>query len=74
MTNEDGVTIDIYSRDHGPAHAHVKGKGAEVRTDQNGKPLKGESELSSARKDVVGRHLREISNRIRDTKKDHAGL
>ncbi|MER6523384.1 MULTISPECIES: hypothetical protein [unclassified Streptomyces] len=41
--NQVGVAIQIYSNDHAPPHAHVKGKGkgkaAEVRIGMNGKPI-----------------------------------
>src|SRR5690554_3839433 len=41
------------SGDHGPAHMHVKGGGKEIRIGQNGKPLKGEPELSGAQQKMI---------------------
>ena len=55
IANEDGVEIKHYTRsgDHGPAHLHVEGEGAETRIGQNGKPLSGDPPLSSTQRDVV---------------------
>ncbi|MER7819025.1 hypothetical protein ABTX79_27570, partial [Streptomyces sp. NPDC096153] len=65
IVNEGGVTIQIYSNDHAPPHAHVKGKGKEVRIGQNGKPLAGDGELSRLQKAVVDGNLRTIRENIR---------
>ncbi|MFI1713155.1 hypothetical protein [Streptomyces litmocidini] len=63
IVSEGGVTIQIYSNDHAPPHAHVKGK--EVRIGQNGKPLAGDPELSRLQKAVVDNNLRTIRENIR---------
>ncbi|MFI6015039.1 DUF4160 domain-containing protein [Streptomyces sp. NPDC051243] len=63
--NQDGVKIQIYSNDHAPPHAHVKGKGAEVRIGQNGKPLAGDPELSRHQPAVVTENIRTIRENIR---------
>ncbi|MER5886683.1 hypothetical protein ABT160_22895 [Streptomyces sp. NPDC001941] len=65
IVNEGGVTIQIYSNDHAPPHAHVKGKGTEVRIGQNGRPLAGDGELSRLQKAVVDNNLRTIRENIR---------
>jgi hypothetical protein len=55
IVNEDGVTIEHYTRsgDHGPPHAHVSGNGPDTRIGQGGKPLKGDAELSAAQRKVI---------------------
>lgn len=53
-----------HSNDHPPAHAHVKGEGKTTRIGANGKPLKGDPELSPTQKRVVERNLAEIRNAI----------
>ncbi|WP_210587923.1 DUF4160 domain-containing protein [Streptomyces sp. GESEQ-35] len=65
IVSQDGVRIQIYSNDHAPAHAHVKGKGDEVRIGQNGKPLAGEKELSRHQLAVVTENIRTIRENIR---------
>ncbi|MDH6577433.1 hypothetical protein P3T29_003089 [Kitasatospora sp. MAP5-34] len=65
IVSQDGVTIQIYSNDHGPAHAHVKGRGAEVRIGQNGKPLAGNPELSKQQQQVVDENIKTIRGNIR---------
>ena len=52
---EEGVTVQHYTRsgDHGPAHLHVRGEGAETRIGQNGKPMKGDPPLSATQAQVV---------------------
>lgn len=65
IVNEGGVTIRIYSNDHAPPHAHVKGRGKEVRIGQNGKPRAGDGELSRLHKAVVDGNLRTIRENIR---------
>ncbi|WP_395363640.1 hypothetical protein ACHGLA_25510 [Streptomyces sp. YH02] len=65
IVSQGGVTIQIYSNDHAPPHAHVKGKGTEVRIGQNGKPLAGDPELSRLQKAVVDSNLRTIRENIR---------
>ncbi|XVV07515.1 polymorphic toxin-type HINT domain-containing protein [Actinosynnema sp. CA-248983] len=71
IVNEDGVRIQIYSNDHGPPHAHVKGGGKEVRIGQNGKPLAGDPELSKKQAEVVDRHREDIRRAIRYYMKWH---
>jgi RHS repeat-associated protein len=55
VASDDGVTVQHFTRsgDHGPAHLHVEGNGPSTRIGMNGKPLKGDAELSSAQKAVV---------------------
>ncbi|EDY54055.2 DUF4160 domain-containing protein, partial [Streptomyces sp. SID5470] len=65
IVSQDGVRIQIYSNDHAPAHAHVKGKGDEVRIGQNGKPLAGDPELSRHQQAVVTENIRTIRENIR---------
>ncbi|MFE0025025.1 polymorphic toxin-type HINT domain-containing protein [Amycolatopsis sp. NPDC059021] len=65
IVDDSGVKIQIYSNDHGPAHAHVKGGGKEVRIGQNGKPLAGDPELSKQQAKVVQNHLGDIRDAIR---------
>ena len=52
IAKKNGVTIETYGSNdvHKPAHAHVKGKGKHVRIGPNGKPLKGQPELSNQQK------------------------
>ncbi|MEM5343164.1 RHS repeat-associated core domain-containing protein [Paraburkholderia azotifigens] len=55
IVKENGVEIVHYTRsgDHGPAHLHVKGGGAETKIGQAGKPIEGSPELSSVQRVVV---------------------
>ncbi|THU39222.1 hypothetical protein FAM09_11955 [Niastella caeni] len=55
IVKQDGVTIEHYYHgiDHGPAHAHVYGKGTSTKIGQNGKPLDGSPELSAKQQRVV---------------------
>jgi hypothetical protein len=55
IVEEKGVKIYTHGTNdpHKPAHAHVEGKGDEVRIGENGKPLKGQNELSGRQKEVV---------------------
>ncbi|MEU8699874.1 polymorphic toxin-type HINT domain-containing protein [Streptomyces sp. NPDC048680] len=72
IVNEGGVTIQIYSNDHAPAHAHVKGPGKlETRIGQNGKPLKGDPELTRAQQQIVDRNISTIRNNIRVSMERH---
>ncbi len=69
IVKEDGVTIEhyYYKNDHLPVHAHVKGEGNTVKIGENGKPLKGEPELSSQQQSVVEKNkskIRSALNRI----------
>ncbi|PSK96773.1 intein [Murinocardiopsis flavida] len=63
------VKIVIYSNDHAPPHAHVKGGGKEVRIGQNGKPLKGDPELSPKQRKVVDENIGKIRKAIREDMK-----
>lgn len=65
VVEERGVRIRIYSRDHGPAHAHVTGRGPEVRIGQNGKPLARGESLSRAQRAVVQANIRLIRAAVR---------
>ncbi|WP_405793679.1 hypothetical protein [Streptomyces sp. NBC_01506] len=65
IVSQNGVTIQIYSNDHAPPHAHVKGNGVEVRIGQNGRPLAGDPELSRLQQQVVDSNLRTIRGNIR---------
>ncbi|MEU3477587.1 hypothetical protein AB0E66_05260 [Streptomyces sp. NPDC033753] len=65
IVSEGGVTVQIYSNDHAPPHAHVKGKGKEVRVGQNGRPLAGDPELSRLQKAVIDSNIRTIRENIR---------
>lgn len=50
-----GVRIVHYTRsgDHGPAHLHVSGRGADTRIGQNGRPLSGDPTLSAKQQELV---------------------
>ncbi|HTN07940.1 DUF4160 domain-containing protein [Agriterribacter sp.] len=67
----DGIDIVHYTRsgDHGPAHVHVKGGGAETKIGQNGKPIKGSPELTSKQAQVVQDLKPEIRKSIRQIMK-----
>jgi hypothetical protein len=71
IVNQNGVKIQFYSNDHAPAHAHVKGKGEQVRIGQNGKPLAGEKELSRLQQAVVSENIRTIRENIRVAMERH---
>lgn len=58
------LPFKIYSNDHGPAHAHVKGRGAEVRIGQNGRPLVGNPELSKIQQKVIDQNIGAIRGNI----------
>jgi len=64
VVDERGVKIKIYSNDHAPPHAHVEGGGGKTRIGQNGKPLKGDPELTSKQADVVEANRKEIRDAI----------
>lgn len=55
IVNQDGIEIVHYTRsgDHGPAHLHVKGGGAETKIGQAGKPIEGSPALTSRQQAVV---------------------
>lgn len=66
ITKENGVTVKSYGTNdaHKPAHAHVKGGGKEVRVGANGKPLKGQPELSTKQQKVVTGAKKEIRREV----------
>ena len=66
IANEKDVKIISYGTNdsHKPAHAHVKGGGKEVRIGPNGKPLKGQPELSSIQKQIVEKNKKEIRKEL----------
>jgi len=54
IAKQGGVTIEHYGlKDHGPAHAHVKGGGPETKIGPMGYPLKGQTALTPKQKNVV---------------------
>lgn len=70
IVKQDGVTIDhnYKSNDHSPAPAHVTGGGPDTRIGANGKPLKGDAELSTRQRSVVTQNksrIRRDINKIR---------
>ena len=78
IIKDGGVTIEHYyhGSDHLPAYGHVKGEGPTVRIGANGKPLKGEPELSPQQKRVVKRNkskIRSVLNKINHwfTRRNH---
>lgn len=71
LVNERGVRIQIYSNDHAPPHAHVKGGGSETRIGQNGYPLKGDPELSRKQQEVVDTNRKLIRDTIREYMRQH---
>jgi RHS repeat-associated protein len=73
VIQQDGVKVVHYtaSGDHAPAHLHVKGKGAEVRVGQNGKPLKNDPELSATQKRVVEQNKSTIRKAVDKIQRYH---
>ncbi|HEY4289739.1 MAG TPA: polymorphic toxin-type HINT domain-containing protein [Puia sp.] len=67
IVSEEGVTVEHYykSTDHGPAHAHVKGKGPSTKIGQNGKPLSGEANLSAAQQKIISNNKAAIRGALR---------
>ena len=67
IAQQDGVKVVHYTKsgDHGPPHAHVIGGGKETRIGQAGKPLKGNSALTTQQADVVSQYKAEIRNAIK---------
>jgi hypothetical protein len=59
---------------HKPAHAHVTGKGSEVRVGPNGKPLKGQPELSTQQKRVVDNHKKALRKEVKAIGKENKKL
>ena len=66
ISKKNGITIKTFGSNdkHKPAHAHVLGKGNEVRIGANGKPLKGEPELTTQQKKVVDSSKKEIRKEV----------
>ena len=56
VVEQQGVRIQWNTRDHGPAHLHVRGEGPFTRIGQNEKPLKNNPELSGTQQSVVKEH------------------
>jgi hypothetical protein len=66
IVKENGVTIKSYGTNdvHKPAHAHVKGGGPEVRVGANGKPLKGQPELSDKQRKVIDNNRKDVRKEV----------
>ncbi len=65
IANEGGVEIRHYGmKDHGPAHAHVKGGGSETKIGPKGYPLKGKPQLTPKQKKVVNKHKKKIRKEV----------
>jgi len=73
IAKENGVTVKSYGTNdtHKPAHAHVKGGGKEVRVGANGKPLKGQPELSDKQRSVVDNNKKEIRKEVNQVGKEN---
>ena len=73
IAKKNGVTIETYGSNdvHKPAHAHVKGKGKHVRIGPNGKPLKGQPELSNQQKNVVDENISAIRREVNKIGKEN---
>jgi RHS repeat-associated protein len=66
LAKKNGVTVKSYGTNdaHKPAHAHVKGGGEQVRVGANGKPLKGQPDLSTKQQKVVTEAKKEIRKEV----------
>jgi RHS repeat-associated protein len=64
IVNERGVRVVIHSNDHPPPHAHVTGGGPETRIGQNGRPLRGDPELTRRQAEVVDANRQTIRDAI----------
>jgi hypothetical protein len=71
VVNENGVKVMVYPNDHGPPHAHVLSGNRDTRIGQNGKPLKGEGELTRKERDVVERNRGAIRDAVGDAMRAH---
>jgi hypothetical protein len=73
IVKENGVVIKSYGTGdaHKPAHAHVEGGGQKVRIGPNGKPLKGEAELSTKQSKVVNNNVKSIRNEVNKVGKEN---
>jgi hypothetical protein len=66
IAREGEVAVVHYYRsgDHGPAHAHVQGGGAETRVGPKGFPLRGDPELTVKQQQVVNQYAKDIRKAI----------
>ncbi len=71
IVQEKGVTIQRYTRDHGPAHLHVEGRGSSTRIGQNGRPLRGDPALSRTQQQVVNNNRSQIRRTVKQVMKEH---
>ncbi len=73
IVKENGVTVKSYGTNdvHKPAHAHVKGGGKEVGVGSNGKPLKGQPELSDKQRKVVENNKKDIRKEVNAVGKEN---
>jgi len=73
IANENGVKVKSHGTGdaHKPAHAHVEGGGKQVRVGPNGKPLKGEPELSSKQSKVVNDNIKDIRKEVNKVGKEN---
>jgi hypothetical protein len=64
--NKNGVKVQSYGTNdvHKPAHAHVTGGGKEVRIGANGKPLKGQANLTTKQQKVVTGAKKDIRKEV----------
>ncbi|TFH70995.1 DNRLRE domain-containing protein [Cellulomonas sp. HD19AZ1] len=65
IVNDRGVRVTIRTRDHGPAHAHVEGRGPRTKIGQNGKPIARSPELSAHQRQVVGDNIKAIRKAVK---------
>ncbi|WP_432457210.1 polymorphic toxin-type HINT domain-containing protein [Cellulomonas iranensis] len=65
IVNDRGVRVTIRTRDHGPAHAHVEGRGPKTKIGQNGKPIARSPELSAHQRQVVGDNIKAIRKAVK---------
>lgn len=73
IVKENGVIVKSYGSNdaHKPAHAHVLGGGKDVRVGPNGKPLKGQPELSDKQKKVIDNNRKEIRKEVNAVGKEN---
>jgi hypothetical protein len=65
IVKQNGVTIEHYgTADHGPAHAHVKGGGAETKIGPKGYPIKNQPSLTAKQRGVVQRNSKIIRTEL----------
>ncbi|MBW5251788.1 Teneurin-1 [Streptomyces sp. P01-B04] len=67
--------FQIYANDHPDPHGHLKGKGYNIQIGQNGKPLSGNPELTSAQQKIVdankGLIRRSIKKKMAEYNRNH---